>query len=185
MSKKCPKCNLWNSDSAIRCDCGYDFNTNRIEGSYNQQLFPLEICDSLIVFIIYSFIINFITFTDSEKPVNNLFILLQVILGIFILAYFLLRIFLIRFTGNKALGYIVLSFYSIKLLIENLLLIGKSEYIIFRFLILILLFTMYIFLINRREFARIILIIIGFPFAYLFLSKPNVKLYCHQLEIEE
>jgi hypothetical protein len=185
MSKKCPKCNLWNSDSAIRCDCGYDFNTNRIEGSYNQQLFPLEICDSLIVFIIYSFIINFITFSDSEKTINILIILLQIFLGIFILAYYVLRNFLIRSIGNKTLGIIVLSFYSINLLIENLLLIGKSEYIIFRFLIIFLLLTMYIFLINRKEFARIILIIIGFPFTFLFLSKPNVKLYCHQFEIRE
>lgn len=23
--KKCPRCGLWNTDSAIRCDCGHDF----------------------------------------------------------------------------------------------------------------------------------------------------------------
>lgn len=32
--KKCPNCGLWNSQAAIRCDCGFDFVTKKIEGSY-------------------------------------------------------------------------------------------------------------------------------------------------------
>lgn len=31
---KCPNCGLFNPDSAERCDCGYDFNSSKIEKSY-------------------------------------------------------------------------------------------------------------------------------------------------------
>jgi hypothetical protein len=31
---KCPNCGLINPDSALRCDCGYDFNSSKIEKSY-------------------------------------------------------------------------------------------------------------------------------------------------------
>src|SRR5205807_4398765 len=33
----CPACNLINPDSAQRCDCGYDFETRTIRGSYLPQ----------------------------------------------------------------------------------------------------------------------------------------------------
>jgi hypothetical protein len=29
--KKCPKCGLWSTDSAIRCDCGYNFEKGVME----------------------------------------------------------------------------------------------------------------------------------------------------------
>jgi uncharacterized membrane protein YvbJ len=32
-SKKCPKCGLINAESALRCDCGYDFSSGQIKGS--------------------------------------------------------------------------------------------------------------------------------------------------------
>lgn len=32
--KKCPKCGLWNSESALRCDCGYDFESGQMKTSY-------------------------------------------------------------------------------------------------------------------------------------------------------
>jgi uncharacterized Tic20 family protein len=35
--KRCPRCDLWNTGSALRCDCGYDFRTNTIEESYSKK----------------------------------------------------------------------------------------------------------------------------------------------------
>jgi hypothetical protein len=34
--KRCPRCGLWNSASASRCDCGYDFEKGTLEESYNK-----------------------------------------------------------------------------------------------------------------------------------------------------
>ena len=31
---ECPKCGLLSPDSALRCDCGYDFHTKKLEESY-------------------------------------------------------------------------------------------------------------------------------------------------------
>ena len=33
-SKKCPKCGLFNHGTAFRCDCGYDFTSEQMKGSY-------------------------------------------------------------------------------------------------------------------------------------------------------
>lgn len=30
---QCPQCKLYNPDGAMRCDCGYDFDTKKFEGS--------------------------------------------------------------------------------------------------------------------------------------------------------
>lgn len=35
--KKCPRCGLWNTESAMRCDCGYDFTSNTVQESYSAQ----------------------------------------------------------------------------------------------------------------------------------------------------
>jgi len=34
---KCPNCRLINPDTALRCDCGYDFQSKRIEESYFKE----------------------------------------------------------------------------------------------------------------------------------------------------
>jgi hypothetical protein len=36
MTQDCPRCKLINPPEALRCDCGYDFVTRRVEGSYLQ-----------------------------------------------------------------------------------------------------------------------------------------------------
>jgi hypothetical protein len=33
-SKKCPHCGLYNHETALRCDCGYDFQSGQIQQSY-------------------------------------------------------------------------------------------------------------------------------------------------------
>ena len=35
--KKCPRCGQWSVSSALRCDCGYDFQKETIEESYNDK----------------------------------------------------------------------------------------------------------------------------------------------------
>jgi hypothetical protein len=37
---KCPRCGLFNPESALRCDCGYDFETKTIQTSYDQVSLP-------------------------------------------------------------------------------------------------------------------------------------------------
>jgi len=34
MSRKCPRCGLFNPAEAARCDCGYDFATKTVTSSY-------------------------------------------------------------------------------------------------------------------------------------------------------
>jgi hypothetical protein len=34
MSHKCPRCGLFSPEEAIRCDCGYDFETRTVQPSY-------------------------------------------------------------------------------------------------------------------------------------------------------
>lgn len=41
--KKCPRCGLWNRSVALRCDCGYDFETNRVGISFTRQEVPFSI----------------------------------------------------------------------------------------------------------------------------------------------
>ena len=50
--KKCPRCGLWSTGSALRCDCGYDFQKGTIEESYDTKKFPREITSFLIFIII-------------------------------------------------------------------------------------------------------------------------------------
>jgi len=35
--KKCPHCGLWNHDSALRCDCGYNFEKGAVDESYDKK----------------------------------------------------------------------------------------------------------------------------------------------------
>lgn len=39
-SKKCPHCGLYSPDTALRCDCGYDFASQQLKASYLQATKP-------------------------------------------------------------------------------------------------------------------------------------------------
>lgn len=39
---KCPRCGLFNPDTAQKCDCAYDFETRTVKSAYVKQKLPLE-----------------------------------------------------------------------------------------------------------------------------------------------
>jgi hypothetical protein len=66
--KKCPKCGMWSSESALRCDCGYDFISREIKGSYltpdkeigpdETRLYPVASEDRRLVNYVIDSVIN-------------------------------------------------------------------------------------------------------------------------------
>lgn len=56
--KKCPRCGLWNTASALRCDCGYDFEKGTVEESYNKLELRRSPISSLRIVLPLLFIIN-------------------------------------------------------------------------------------------------------------------------------
>ena len=48
---KCPRCGLFNPDTAQRCDCGYDFETRTVNSAYFKQELPREFKTYLILTI--------------------------------------------------------------------------------------------------------------------------------------
>jgi hypothetical protein len=63
--KKCPKCDLWNSEKAIICDCGYNFVKKDFDIVGTEKKNNLDILSTIItlvsaillIFIIYQLII--------------------------------------------------------------------------------------------------------------------------------
>ena len=49
---KCPRCGLFNPESAQRCDCGYDFETRSVEKPYFNQGLPKTIKTYIIAVVI-------------------------------------------------------------------------------------------------------------------------------------
>jgi len=83
--KKCPRCGLWNIDSALRCDCGYDFKKGTVEEPYyknmdrsNPQL--IKVRDFAIGF--FGWVI-----------LNNIYFVLLLFLQQFVLLYLLQQSF--------------------------------------------------------------------------------------------
>jgi hypothetical protein len=49
---ECPRCRLINPDTAVRCDCGYDFESKTVEKAYFAQKLPKEIRAYLVVLLV-------------------------------------------------------------------------------------------------------------------------------------
>ena len=48
----CPRCGLINPNTALRCDCGYDFDSKTVEKSYALQQRPKGLRSYLIVVLV-------------------------------------------------------------------------------------------------------------------------------------
>lgn len=42
-SKQCPECDMWNTESATRCDCGYDFSSKQIKATYLDETYSSKL----------------------------------------------------------------------------------------------------------------------------------------------
>lgn len=49
-----PRCKLINPDTALRCGCGYDFESRTVEKAYFRQDLPREIRTYLIIFLVWN-----------------------------------------------------------------------------------------------------------------------------------
>ena len=54
-AKRCPSCGLVNPELAVRCDCGYDFSTARIEKSDISRKQGAELAQRAFVLSVVSF----------------------------------------------------------------------------------------------------------------------------------
>lgn len=76
---KCPRCGLFNPDSAERCDCGYDFKTGTVEKSYFKQELPKDIKTFLIITIVANVLVGLAALAQGN-PGRILFALLWSVL---------------------------------------------------------------------------------------------------------
>ena len=53
---QCPSCKLINPPTAKRCDCGYDFETGKVERPYLQQPLPPELRQGAVVLAIVNIV---------------------------------------------------------------------------------------------------------------------------------
>jgi len=49
---KCPRCGLFNPETAQRCDCGYDFDTRTVKNAYFKQDLPREFKTYVILAVV-------------------------------------------------------------------------------------------------------------------------------------
>ena len=87
--KSCPRCKLESPNEASRCDCGYDFETKKIEKSYlpanNEGLSPKELFHARVKAIIWLvvtiilFILHAGYLINGMNFIASLFFLLPVI----------------------------------------------------------------------------------------------------------
>ena len=123
--KKCPRCGLWSTGSALRCDCGYDFEKGTIEKSYDTKKFPKEIT-SFLIFII---LMNLGTGFRALANVQN----------------------------DGGLSLCILAIWSA------------------------LIYFSYFQFVKKKNWARIMLVILTFPLGLFILLNKEVKLYMLQV----
>ena len=104
-TKKCPNCGLLNPETAIRCDCGFDFETKAVEkpflnkNEWDQQFTPKytdlawigAISAVIFALIAFCFISGIVMVVDTSKnseilvwlciPISPLLILFSVAFG--------------------------------------------------------------------------------------------------------
>ncbi len=119
---ECPRCGLFNPDSASRCDCGYDFKSKTVEKPFFTQELPKEIR-------------NYRTFLKGGYPLG-------------ILAVW-------KLSDNMASSLAIAGLWAV------------------------LIYSCYVYLVGRRNWARIALVVLTFPIGLLLLSS-EVRLYCLQ-----
>lgn len=78
--KKCPNCGLWNPPSAMRCDCGYDFDSNSIQASFAdsgaasvakeraERNLPTLVVRGVVFFAVYMSLMFAMYFALGHKP---------------------------------------------------------------------------------------------------------------------
>ncbi len=59
--KSCPKCGLWNSEAALRCDCGYDFPSSSVLLPYSKdipraRLIAKHAAEAVLLFLLLSLV---------------------------------------------------------------------------------------------------------------------------------
>ena len=123
--KKCPRCGLWSTGSALRCDCGYDFEKGTIEESYDKKKFPKEITS----FLIFVVVINLASIFRGVANIPND--------GGFSVAFILVWTGLVYFSYTK--------------------------------------------FVQKKNWARIMLVILTFPIGLYLLFNKEAKLYMLQI----
>lgn len=63
---KCPRCGLFNPDTAQRCDCGYDFETCSVKSAYFKQELPREFKTYLILAVTYNVLAGAVAIASGD-----------------------------------------------------------------------------------------------------------------------
>jgi hypothetical protein len=75
---------LWNTESALRCDCGYDFKKESVDEFYNKQGIVKNrfqyFSESLAVWLVFSFVCNILGLMIFNKiPTSDIHKILMVV----------------------------------------------------------------------------------------------------------